>query len=63
MFFNKTPPAWVKGVFITMKVLFTVTRPSFVTVDEFIESHIPHEQIHNPGYLDYLEILKLIPKD
>ena len=23
----------------------------------------PHKHIHNPAYLDYLEVLKLIPKD
>ena len=63
MFLNKTPPAWAKGLFITIKDLCTVTGPAFITADEFIKSHTPRKHIHNPGYLDYLEILKLIPKD
>ena len=63
MFLNKTPPAWAKGLFITIKDFRTVTRPGFLTADKFIKSHIPLKHIHNPGYLDYLEILKLIPKD
>ena len=32
-------------------------------MDEFIKSYTPPKHIHNPGYLDYLEILKLTPKD
>ena len=63
MFLNKTPPACAKGLFITIKDLCTVTRPVFITADEFIKSHAPRKHIHKPGYLDYLEILKLIPKD
>ena len=63
MFLNKTPPAWAKGLFITTKDLCTVTSPAFITADEFIKSHTPRKHIHNPGYLDYLEILKLITKD
>ena len=60
IFLNKT--AWAKGVFITIKDLCTVTRSSFVTAYEFIKSHISRKHIHSRGYLDYLEILKLIPK-
>ena len=60
IFLNKT--VWAKGVFITIKDLCTVTRSSFVTADEFIKSHISRKHIHSRGYLDYLEILKLIPK-
>ena len=56
-------PAWGKGLFVTIKDLCTVTRPGFITADEFIESHTRRKHIHNPGYLDYLEILKLVPKD
>ena len=56
-------PAWGKGLFITIKDLSTVTRPGFIATDEFIESHTRRKHIHNPGYLDYLEILKLVPKD
>ena len=63
MFLNKTPPAWAKGWFITIKDLCTVTSPAFITADEYIKSHTPRKHIHNPGYLDNLEILKLIPKD
>ena len=63
MFLNKTPPAWAKRFFITIKDLFTVTRLGFLTADEFIKSHTLHKHIHNFGYLDYLEILKLIPND
>ena len=29
MFLNKTPPAWAKGLFITIKDFCTVTRPGF----------------------------------
>ena len=32
-------------------------------MDEFIKSHTPRKHIHKPGYLDYLQILKRIPKD
>ena len=60
IFLNKT--VWTKGVFITIKDLCTVTRSSFVTADEFIKSHISRKHIYSRGYLDYLEILKLIPK-
>ena len=63
MFLNKTPPAWAKGLFITIKDLCTVTRLGFITADEFTKSHTPRKHIHNPGNLDYLQILKLIPKD
>ena len=63
MFSNKAPPAWAKGLFITLKDLCTVTRPGFITADEFIKFHNRRKYIHNPGYPDYLEILKLIPKD
>ena len=63
MFLNKTPPAWAKLFFITIKDLFTVTRLGFITADEFIKSHTLQKLIHNSGYLDYLEILKLIPND
>ena len=63
MFLNKTPPAWAKGLFITIKDLCTVTRLGFITADEFVKSHTPRKHIHNTGNLDYLEILKLIPKD
>ena len=63
MFLNKTPPAWAKDLFFTIKDFCTVTRPGFINADEFIKSHTPREHIHNPGYLDYLEILKIIPKD
>ena len=52
-----------KGLFIAIKDLCTVTRPGFITADEFIKSHNARKHTHNPGYLDYLEILKLIPKD
>ena len=63
MFLNKTPPAWAKDLFIKIKHLCNVTRPGFITADKFIQSHIPCKYIHEPGYLDFLEILKLIPKD
>ena len=63
MFLNKTPPAWAKDLFITIKGLCTVTRPGFTTENEFIKSHTPLKHIYNPGYVDYLEILKLVPKD
>ena len=63
MFLNKTPPAWAKGLFITIKDLCTVTRLGFIIADEFVKSHTPHKHIHNHGNLDYLQILKLIPKD
>ena len=52
-----------KGLFITLKDLCTVTRPGFITADEFVKSHTPRKNIHNPGCLDYLESSKLIPKD
>ena len=45
------------------KSLCTVTRPGFITVDEIFKSNTQCKHIHKPGYLDYLEILKLIPKD
>ena len=63
MFLIKPPPAWAKGLFITIKDLRTVTRLGFIAVDEFIKSHTPCKHIHNPGYQDYLEVLKRIPKD
>ena len=63
MFLNKTPPAWAKGLFIMIKDLCTVTRLGFIIADEFVKSHTPRKHIHNPGNLNYLEILKLIPKD
>ena len=63
MFLNKTPPAWEKVLFITIKDRCTVTRPGFITANEFIKSHIPRKHIHKPEYLDYPDILKLIPKD
>ena len=63
MFLNKTPPAWAEGLFITIKDLCTVTSPGFITAGEFIKFHTLHKHIHLPGYLDYVEILKLIPKD
>ena len=62
MILNKTPPAWAKGLFITIKDLCTVTRSGFIG-DKFMKSHSLRKHIHNPGYLDYLEILKLIPKN
>ena len=64
VFLNKTPPAWAKGLcFVTIKDLCTVTLPGFITADEFIKSHTPCKHIYNPGYLDYLEILKRVLKD
>ena len=63
MFLNETPPARAKGLFITIKDLCTITRSVFITADELIKSHILGKHIYNLGYLDYLEILKLIPKD
>ena len=63
MFLRKTPTMWVKELFITIKDLCTVTRPGFITAVEFIKSRTPHKHIHNRAYLDYLEILKSIPKD
>ena len=64
VFLNKTPPAWAKGLcFVTIKDLCTVTPPGFITADEFIKSHTPRKHIDNPGYLDYLETLKLVLKD
>ena len=63
MFLNKTTPTWAKCLFITAKDLCTVIRPGFTPADEFIKSHTPRKHIRYPGYLDYLEILKLIPKD
>ena len=60
MFLNKTPPASAKGLFIAIKDLCTVTRSVFITAVEFIKSHTPRKHIHNPGYLDYLEI-KIMP--
>ena len=63
MFLNKTTPTWAKCLFITANDLCTVIRPGFTTADEFIKSHTPRKHIRYPGYLDYLEILKLIPKD
>ena len=56
MFLNKTPPVWAKDLFITIKDLCTVTRPGFITADEFIKSHTPRKHIHNPGYLDFLKL-------
>ena len=53
MFLNKTSPAWAKGLLITIKDLCTV----------FIKSDNLRKHIRNLGYLDYLEILKLIPQD
>ena len=41
MFLNKAPPAWAKGLFITVKNLCTETRPGFITADEFTKSHTP----------------------
>ena len=35
----------------------------FITAGEFIKSYTPPKHVHNSGYLDYLEILKLISKD
>ena len=58
---KKTRPAWSKGLFNTLKDLCTVTRPGFITADEFIKSHNLRKHIHNSGYLDYLEILKTYP--
>ena len=52
-----------KVLFSTIKDICTVTRPDFITADEFIKFLIPRKHIHNPGYLGYREILKLIPKD
>ena len=39
------------------------TLPGFIIADEFIKLHNTRKHIHNNIYLDYLEILKLIPKD
>ena len=50
-------------LFITKKDLFSVIPPGFITADEFIKSQTQRKHIYNPGYLDYLEILKPIPKD
>ena len=33
MFLNEIPPAWAKGVFITIKNLCTVTRLGFITAE------------------------------
>ena len=63
MFLNKTPPAWTKVLFITIKDLCPVTRPGLITADEFVKCYTPRKHIHNPGYLGYLEIFKLFPKD
>ena len=63
MFLNKTPSPQAKLLFITTKDLCTITHPGFIFADEFIKSHTPRKHIHNPRYLDYLEILKRIPKD
>ena len=63
MFLNKTPKAWLEGLVITIKDIFTVTCQGFITADEFIKSHTPLKNIYNPGYSDDQEILKLIPKD
>ena len=52
-----------KGLFIRTKNFCTVTRPCFITADEFIKPHTPRKHIHNPEYIDYLGILKIIPKD
>ena len=49
MFLNKTPPAWAKDSFITIKDLCTLTRLGFITAHEFIKSHTPRKYIHNPG--------------
>ena len=62
MFLNKTLPTWAKVLFITIKNLYTVTCPGFISVDEFIKSHTPRKHIHSPGYLDYLKNLKPISK-
>ena len=43
MFLNKTLPAWAKGLFIAIKNLCTVTRPDFITADEFIKSQTPRK--------------------
>ena len=63
MFLNKRPPAWTKVLFMTIKDLCTVTHPALITADEFVKPYTPCKHIHNPGYLGYLEILKLFPKD
>ena len=63
MFLNKTPPAWAKGLSITIKDLCTITCSGFITADELIKSHTPGKHIYNLGYLDYLETLKRISKD
>ena len=63
MFLNKTPSVWAINFFITIKDLCTATSPGFIAADEFIKSHTPRKHIPNHGYLVYLEILELIPKD
>ena len=62
MFLTKALQAWAKGLLITIKDSCNVMRPGFITADEFFKSHTPRKHIHNPGYLNYLDILKLIPK-
>ena len=32
-------------------------------MNEFIKFHALHKNIHDPGYVDYVEILKRIPTD
>ena len=44
MFLNKTPPAWAKGLFITIIDLCTVTYLVFITADKFIKSQPPCKQ-------------------
>ena len=63
LFLNKTSPASAKVLFITIEDLYTVTSLCCITADDFIKSRIPRKHINNSGYLDYLEILKLIPED
>ena len=60
---NKAPPALAECLFIIIKDLCTVTRPGLITTDEFFKSNTSRKHTHNFGYLDHLEILKLIPKD
>ena len=48
---------------ITIKYLCTVTRPGYITADEFIKSHTPRKYIHNPGYQDDQKFLRLISKN
>ena len=37
MFLNKALPAWSKSLFTAIKYLSTVTRPGFISSDEFIK--------------------------